>query len=592
MKKTLLVLSLVLLTLGTLLLSACNAVEKEPENATEGLEYILNSSGKSYTLSGIGNATDKDIVIASKYNGIAVTEIAPDAFSGCTEITSVVIPRGVRIIGESAFANCTSLKEIEIPNTLATIGAGAFYQCTSLEEIEIPSKVTAIGALAFYNCKSLETVDMNGNMVAIGDKTFYGCEKLTSILFPKTVTSVGASVLEGCTSLKSLTAPFIGASKDGGANAHLGYLFGSSNNSAVPTSLRTVRLTNANNVGAGAFKDCKSLISVTLDNGISIIGVSAFKGCTGLTSLVIPGSVTNIGSKAFEGCSKLQSITLPFVGASKEEARNYYLGYVFGASNYQENAECVPATLKEVEITDAKIIKANAFYGCSGITSIIIDSGVETIGSGAFTGCTSLEEMVLPFIGATKDDKNNNFFGYIFGGANSSQNEAVVPATLKKVEITKIEKIAAYAFAGCVSLEEIVIDHESVKSIGKFAFVDTKYFDNEENWEDGILYIGTILVAAKEDLSGACTIKDGTTYIAKSAFEGCEGITSVYVPQSVNYIDEQAFKGCTALAEATFANAVNGWKAGSTPLTVTDTAENAKYLRETYINIHIHFSIG
>lgn len=590
MKKTLLVLFALVLSLGTLFLSACGAVEQEPENATEGLEYILNSSGKSYILSGIGSATDKDIVIASKYNGMSVTEIAPDAFSGCTEITSVDIPSGVRIIGESAFANCTSLKEVSIPASLTTIGAGAFYQCTSLEEIDIPSKVTNLGALAFYNCESLEVVDMNGNMVAIGDKTFYGCASLTEITFPKTVTAVGASVLEGCTGLKSLTAPFIGANKDGGANSSLGYLFGAASNAGVPESLRSVRLTNASNVGAGAFMNCTKLLSVTLDNGVSIIGSSAFKGCTGLTSFVVPRSVTNIGTKAFEGCTKLKSITVPFVGASKEEARNFHLGYIFGASSYQENAEYVPATLKEVEVTDPKLIKSNAFYGCSGLVYVSIDASVESIGSGAFVGCNSLEEMVLPFVGVSKTDKNSTFFGYIFGGANSSQNAAVVPETLKKVEITDVEKLASYAFAGCVGIDEIIISSE-VTSVGKDVFKDTGYFLNEENWENGLFYIDTLLIAAKEDFSGACTIKDGTTYIAKGAFEGCEGLTYVHIPQSLTYIDEEAFRDCTSLASATFGNSVaTGWKAGSTPIDVTDSAKAAEFLRETYINIHIHFS--
>ncbi len=612
MKKTLLVLLTLVMAFGTLFLTACGADEVSPKNATEGLEYILNDTGKAYTLAGIGTATDTKIVIAEKYNGVTVNAIAPDAFSGCTDITEVDIPSGVRTIGEAAFAGCTSLKEVSIPSSLTTIGAGAFYNCTSLQSISIPSKVNNIGALAFYNCKSLADIDMKGNMTAIADKTFYGCESLAFIVFPKTVTTVGASALEGCVNLIGIEAPFIGANKEGGANAHLGYLFGSVNNSGVPASLRTVRLTNANNVGAGAFSGCEGITSVVLDKGISIIGNSAFKGCTGLTEMDVPSTVTNIGSKAFEGCVNLESMSLPFIGASKEEARNFYLGYIFGASNYQENADYVPAKLSELEITSAKTVETNAFYACGNLTSVSINSGVEKIGSAAFVGCDSLESLVVPFIGATKTDRTFNFFGYIFGGRGINENEAVVPASLKSVEVTDIDKVPAYAFAGCTSIENIKLC-DKVATIGKNAFLDTAYFENEENWKDGIFYIEKeetfeeedahgetqtyhylILVAAKEDIT-SCTIEKGTIYVAEAAFENCTALTSVYVPKEVTLIDLGAFAGCTALESVTLENAVKGWKAGSTELSEADIASPAKmaeFFAVTYIGTYIHFSIG
>jgi len=608
MKKTLLVLLTLVMAFGTLFLTACGADEVSPKDATAGLEYILNDTGKAYTLAGIGTATDTKIVIAEKYNGISVTAIAPDAFSGCTEITEVDIPVGVRTIGEAAFAGCTSLKRVSIPSSLTTIGAGAFYNCTSLESISIPSKVNNIGALAFYNCKSLADVDMKGNMTAIADKTFYGCENLAFIVFPKNVTSVGASALEGCVNLIGIEAPFIGASKEGGANSHLGYLFGSATNAGVPASLKTVRITNANNVGAGAFSDCVGITSVTIDKGVTVIGNSAFKGCTGLTSMDIPESVTNIGSKAFEGCVNLESMVLPFVGASKEESRNFYLGYIFGASNHQENAQYVPEKLTSIEITSAKTISTNAFYGCGKLVSVSINDGAEKIGSAAFVGCDSLESMVLPFIGASRTDKTFNFFGYIFGGRGISENEAVVPATLKRVEITDIETVPAYAFAGCTSIEDIKLC-DSVASIGKNAFLDTAYFNNEENWKDGVFYIVKektfeeenaygkkqtynymLLVAAKEDIT-SCTVEKGTSYIAEAAFENCTLLASVYIPKEVNIIDIGAFAGCTALEKATFENNVKGWKAGSTEIDAADFVKMAEFLRETYTTVQIHFSV-
>ena len=597
MKKTLLVLLTLVMAFRALFLASCAGSEKmEPEEATAGLTYILNDTGKAYTLAGIGNATDTKIVVASKYNGKNVTAIAPDAFSGCTQIVEVSIPGNVTTIGEGAFAGCTSLEKISIKSKLTTIGAGAFYNCTKLERISLPTNVKNIGAMAFYNCKSLESISINekSNIVSIGDKTFYGCESLTSIAFPKAVTTFGASVLEGCTSLTSLEAPFVGANKEGGENAHLGYLFGSSNNAGVPASLESVRLTNANNVGAAAFSGCTGIVDVVLDKGISIIGNSAFKGCTGLVEIVVPSSVSNIGSKAFEGCTSLESLTIPFVGASKEEARSYYLGYIFGASKYQENPEFVPASLKEVVVTYAKTIEANAFWGCSNLTDVTVEGTVERIGAGAFEGCESMESMTLPFVGASSNAKEAyTYFGYIFGGTSYTENYLAVPETLKSVEITNATRIESNAFAGCASIENIEFS-DSVATIGESAFYDTAFYNDDANWTDGVLYMNNILVTVKEDFTGACTIKSNVVYIAEAAFKDCEGLTEVFIPKSVTCIDKAAFVGCVNLEAATFENAVKGWQAGSTALSVEDISNTEKaaeiLTNMQYKDVQIHFS--
>lgn len=598
MKKTLLVLMAVVLSLGTLFLTSCGADDVSPENATEGLVYILDdlSDKDEYILAGIGNAVDKDIVIANEYNGSPVTSIAPDAFSGCTEITSVKIPLNVKKIGAGAFAGCTSLKTVSFAVSdkckVDAIGAGAFYNCTSLESIVIPKSVKAIEPLTFYNCKSLEDVDMElpVNMETVGDKAFFGCESLTTISFPnKRLKMFGASVLEGCSNLFRLEVPFVGMDKEGASNAHLGYFFGSASNSGVPASLKKVSVTKAQNIGANAFAGCVNISEIELDDDILAIGHSAFKGCTGLTEMTLPLNVANVGAKAFEGCSSLRSLTLPFVGASAEEARNYYLGYIFGASSYLENGEYVPASLEEIIVTAAKTLKTNTFFDCASLKTVVVHAGVTSIGSGTFAGCDSIEKMVLPFVGASKDEKANTFFGYIFGARGYGEN-GIIPATLKTVEITDADAIAANAFQGCASIESIKLAR-NIATVGKNAFLGTAFYENEENWENGVLYINEMLITVKDDFAGVCTVKEGTVYIAEAAFENCMALTGVVLDKSVSYIDVAAFKGCENLAFATFNNTESGWKAGNAEIAdVTNSEENAKFLRETYIGTYIHFT--
>lgn len=104
---------------------------------TEGLEYTLSDDGTYYLFSGIGTATDSNIVIASTYKGLPVTEIkggsidygyADSAFGYCVQLTSIVIPDSVIAIGEYAFAYCISLTNITMPNSVTSIGEYAFSQ--------------------------------------------------------------------------------------------------------------------------------------------------------------------------------------------------------------------------------------------------------------------------------------------------------------------------------------------------------------------------------------------------------------------------------------------------------------------------------
>lgn len=84
-----------------------------------------------------------------------VTTIGWNAFSGCTNLTSVTIPDSVTEIWGGAFSGCTSLTAVTIPNSVTTIGDGAFSGCTSLTSVNIPDSVTTIGIHAFSGCSNL-----------------------------------------------------------------------------------------------------------------------------------------------------------------------------------------------------------------------------------------------------------------------------------------------------------------------------------------------------------------------------------------------------------------------------------------------------
>lgn len=152
------------------------------------------------------------------------------------------------------------------------------------------------------------------------------------------------------------------------------------------TNLNASEVTNSDRM----FYNCRSLASVTLPDGLTVIGTNAFRSCSKLTKITIPESVTTVGNYAFYGCAGL---TEP----------------VYNSTLFA----CMPVTSTgSYTIPDGiKTVAPYAFYGCSSLTNVIIPEGVTSIGEYAFQGCSSLTGVSLP---ASTESIGN----YVFADCN------------------------------------------------------------------------------------------------------------------------------------------------------------------------------
>ena len=149
-----------------------------------------------------------------------VTEILPDAFSGCENLSSVKLPESVTTIGEFAFLNCWSLTAIEVAennyNYLSRDGILfnkaqtaliKYPQNNAVKDYGVPDGVTEILPYAFSGCGNLSSVKLPESVKTIGEFAFLNCWSLTALYIPESVTEIGKNAFSGCNNLSFLRLP-------------------------------------------------------------------------------------------------------------------------------------------------------------------------------------------------------------------------------------------------------------------------------------------------------------------------------------------------------------------------------------------------
>ena len=274
-----------------------------------------------------------------------------------TSIKKVILEDGMTSIPAYLFEYCKGLESFEMPNSITEIGNYAFRGCSGIKELNIPDSVTTIYNFAFMDCTALEKIIIPDSVTGMGTNTFSGCTALKMAKLPKGRITITNGTFKNCSSLKTVNIP--DNVKTIGDDAFY--------NTAIPE----IELpSNVNLIGKNAFRGCKNLKSVTLNDALTSIGNNAFYDCDALKEITIPNNVTSLGTYAFADCEILEKVEL---GSGLTE------------------------------------IPAYAFNLCPSITDMVIPYRVSKINNNAFTNCVGLVNITIPRAVSSMGD---NVFSY------------------------------------------------------------------------------------------------------------------------------------------------------------------------------------
>lgn len=147
---------------------------------------------------------NSEITIPSHCKGIAAYAFGfSEARNG---LASVVIPSGVKLLGDGIFYGCKSLHTVILPEDLQVLPTFTFGYTTNLKNISLPDSLVSIGSSAFHN-SGLESITIPPGVTKIDRYAFADCKALTEIIVPEGVTYLGETAFNGCSNLQTVYLP-------------------------------------------------------------------------------------------------------------------------------------------------------------------------------------------------------------------------------------------------------------------------------------------------------------------------------------------------------------------------------------------------
>ena len=198
----------------------------------------------------------------------------------------------------------------------------------------------------------------NSSCRGIGTSAFYACGNLAFVQLAPTVRLIGFMAFHDCPNLKVLRIDDTKSSNE-------------------PQAITTERKFG---LGFQCFKNAKSLIQVSIVEGVRTISESCFQGCSSLRSITLPNTVEHLMKKAFASCSHIEIVVLND-----------------GLRSIGDEAFCHCQSLRAIPIpSSVERIGGKAFSSCHNLEVVHLNPGLKSIVQEAFSDCEKLRVIPIP----------------------------------------------------------------------------------------------------------------------------------------------------------------------------------------------------
>ena len=228
-----------------------------------------------------------------------------------SNITEVILPNSIKVIGSGSFSQCKNLKKVTLGNGITEIPSSLFSDCPKLRTVEIPFGVEEIGFLAFSDCPNLKDIRLPSSVTEIDCDVFPGTG-LTKFHFGKNVKNIGIDMFTD-TPIEKITV----SKENKKYSSENGVLYNKDKTKLyyypskkktktfkVPKSVKTIYF--------DAMKNNDYLQKIVINKNLSRIGFDAISGCTKLSKIVFETKKeVSIEKYAFDNCKSLKKVTIP-----------------------------------------------------------------------------------------------------------------------------------------------------------------------------------------------------------------------------------------------------------------------------------------
>lgn len=430
---------------------------------------------------------------------------------------------------------------LEIPQGVAGIAPGALQNQATLTAVSVPGSVTTIGADTFGNNPRLATVSFGEGVSAIAEGAFRDCTALTKVAIPASCVSIASGAFGACgnvlfevaagnTAFKAVDGALLSA--DG---TRLLAAPGNVADYAVPEGVQTIddnafagrpRLTSVSlpaslrAVQPGAFLASAAKVSVDganptfwasdgglLQRDVSVDGTvweTLLHVPTSATQYVVPDGVSVIGDHAFTDCSRLTAVTLP---AAEERLE----------------------------------IAATAFEGCGALRTVTFRGRPAEYLLIAVEAWPDNALGTYPRLWAALWQERLGVDGTLAGLPMRQAAETGAAASLQYGGTADAPTVAALAASASGAL---VIPY-GVAAIEPGALADCRV--SSVTVPGSVKTLGPDTFVRNASLA-TVTLERGVEAVQDGAFDTCNVLTKVVVPDTCTEIDPLAFEACPEIA--------------------------------------------